>query len=341
MTSESKFSAMPAYDRSVEFGRAMAALDLTQRVVTGLESMYRRAGTGMQGSIYAIQAATHMGKTTAQRIFMIQKAEQLGGYTENVRPGENDLPTLPDVSYVAVPQADGSISYPVVRIEVHANPTISALTKHVARALTRGAEEVPKLGNLNDMTSFFTPYIRKYGVKLIIFDDVQEIGKVVGVRRNQAVVLFRTLCKTGFTQVACAGIDGTLEVLASDDQTANLTTKRHVFGPLCQPVWDGENRNIKDNAFIVFLSAMEQHLPFDQASNIHHRAIAEPMWEYCEGVIGLAKTLLQEATDYAIHRNYPNIDCKILSDVLKYELNLKDHLNPFFNPEYGGGTVLA
>lgn len=329
MTEKTAFSVMTPLERTTEFGESMAYLELTDRVVQGLESMFRRAGTGTQAGIYAIEAATHLGKTTAQRVFMLQKAAELGGETENVVPGRVDLPHLADVSYVTVKNPDGSLSHPVVRIEINSNPTMTAMVRHVTKALTRGAPETPKLANLNEMTSFFTPYIRKFGIKLIIFDEVQEIGNVVGVHRNQAVVLFKTLCKTGYAQVACAGIEGTLAVLASDQQTTDLVTKRHVFRPLPRPTWDDDDASTGDTTFVDFLESMGGQLPFDHPSSIHERAIAEPMWEFSKGVIGLVKNLLLEATDYAIHHAKPCIDRQVLADVLTHELDLDEAHNPF------------
>ncbi|WP_332714403.1 TniB family NTP-binding protein [Pelagibacterium mangrovi] len=330
-----QYASMTPFERNMAVGHGMTSLHITRRIVAGLESMFRRAGTSTQGNIYAIVGPTHVGKSTAQKIFMIQKAQQLGGFVENVKPGENDFPEVADVSYVTVQDANGRLKHPVMRIEIHENPTVKALGTHVARALARD-EDPPRFSNLNEMTAFFTRQLRGKGVKLVIFDDVQEIGRVTGAARNQAVVLFKALCKTGHTEVAAAGIEGTLEVLSSDKQTADLTTKRHIFEPLPCPPWDDENADVSQSAFVTFMREMKAHLPFDRESAIDERDIAEPMWHYSQGVIGVAKTLLQEATDYAIHRNLPAIDRKVLRDVVTYEMDLADHHNPF-NDEVGGG----
>lgn len=340
MIDDPDYNTMSAHYRSLQVGVAMARLGITTRIVEGLESMFRRAGTSTQGNIYAAQAPSHAGKTTAQKIFMSLKAKQLGGYTENVKEGEDDFDDMPDVSYVTLKGPDGRLTHPVVRIHLQSNPTIKATIKHVARAFTRGAQDLPEFkakdienGNMNDVTSFFTAALRKTGVRLIIFDEVQELGKVIGVHRNGAVNLLKSLCKTGHAQLACMGIEGTLDVLASDAQTASLITKRHVFEPLPKPAWRVKTDKDAPDEFIEFLQAMEVQLPFNTPSHLSERDIAEPLWEYCEGVIGVAKTLIMEATDYAIHRDKECLDRLVFSEVCTYEFELGDDINPFYVPE--------
>lgn len=336
MNAITDYSAMTPFERSKAFGDGMASLYITTRIVAGIESMYRRAWTGTQAKIYVAVAPSQSGKSTAQKIFMKQKAHQIGGIVENVKPGENDFDPVADVSYVTVIDADGKKTHPVVRIEVRQNPTIKALGTHVARALDR-RENPPKLGDLAEMTAFYSRHLRNLGVKVMIFDEVQEISRITGSAKNQAVELFKAICKSGYTQLVLAGLEGTLQVVNHDEQISNIATKRHIFGPLSRPNWANPDADLTSDEFISFLRDMRSHLPFDGESPIDARDVAEPMWQYCRGVIGVAKTLLEEATDYAIHRDIDHIDRSVLSATLREELDIEDHYNPFFveEPEVG------
>jgi hypothetical protein len=316
-----------AWFRNLEIGSGMAPLASTDRIMNALEGMYRMAGTRHQGQILAIVGPSHIGKSTAQKLFMLQKATELGGIAENVKPGENVVREAANVSYVTVTEADGTITHPVVRIQILENPTFKALADNTVRALLRGPP--PKISNMDELANLLARQLVGKKVRLVIYDDVQELANVTGAPKNRAVVLLKNLCKVGLVEVAAVGIEGTLQVINSDPQTAKLLTKRVILRPIPCPAWD--NDAWASDPFVAFLSEMKPHLPFPADSPIERRDVAEPMWVYSEGLIGVVKALLQAATDFAIHHNLPCIDRQVLRDVLRYEMDLDDTDNPFVN----------
>lgn len=313
----------PDDERNSQIGRAVVPMKSMQRIINALDGMYRLYGTRHQGQICAIVGQTHTGKSIARETFMKQKAEQLGGYVENIDRDKEIISEVANISFVTV-QEGYQLTHPVICIQILDNPTFNALADNTLRALVRG--KPPSWDNGGDLATLLQEQLTGRKTRLVIYDDVQEIGKIRGANKNAAVQMLKALCKVAKVEVAAIGIKGTLEVLTSGEEIAELVCKRVILRPLPSPDWKAADKG----EFVKFLTDLKAVLPFPDNSPIDEEPIAQPLWEYSGGVIGTVKALLQSATDFAIQHERRCIDRDAMRLALYEEQSVFGENNPFY-----------
>ncbi|CAN7550776.1 TniB family NTP-binding protein [Devosia sp. LjRoot3] len=313
----------PDSERNSKIGRAVVPMRSMKRIINALDDMYRLYGTRHQGQICAIVGPTHTGKSIARETFMKQKAKQLGGYVENIDRDKEIISEVANISFVTVVEGY-QITHPVICIQILDNPTFNALADNTLRALLRG--KPPNWDNGGDLASLLQEQLTGRKTRLVIYDDVQEIGKIRGGNKNAAVTMLKALCKVAKVEVAAIGIEGTLEVLTSGKEISELVCKRVIIRPLPEPNWEADDKG----EFVTFLTNLRKVLPFHEQSPIDEQPIAQPLWEYSQGVIGTVKALLQSATDFAIQNDRPCVDRDVMRLALYEDQSVYGENNPFY-----------
>ncbi|SFV31731.1 TniB protein [Devosia crocina] len=306
-------------------GRAFIQLSTSERIIDCLQTALRLHGTGHFGKIHAILGTSHVGKSTAIDFWMKQTAKAYGGVTENLSRDESRIEAAANVSYVTLHDR-GQRIHPVVRIQIVGNPTFKALGDDTLRGLVRGRAPVWKNGG--DLASLLATHLTAFQTKVVIYEDIQELAKVKGARKNEAVVLLRNLCKVVRVEVVVVGTEGTLEVLQSENETRKLVATNVTIRPFSRP----DFKNEKPGEFVTFLTKLRTQLPNPKLSPIDEEKLADMLWRYSKGVIGDIKHLMLAATDTALQSGISGIDRTALRKHLELKKSLFGKANPFYLP---------
>jgi hypothetical protein len=304
-----RFSDMDEDRRLAHVLRRLLETPAVRTVQKRLELLYRTAGIAREGDGALILGETGAGKTTAARMYVDAKYQELRSRDPT---GEWSRPEAAGTDLRPIVHVTSSgIERPIVVVSVNARPRFNSLLRDTALAM-----QVP-LGKNFDFGEAMTSVmkaIEKQKVKMIIFDDVQHIIDA-GMNAFGAADVFKLFLKCRIA-VVCIGLTHARSLASVNSQLDRLIQQRITIAPLRCSLGDfpevyanGRTKSgetVEPTAFREVMEAIDARdgansvLPFDEASNLSYPDMALRIHQASGGYIGEIMNLIHQASTLAI-----------------------------------------
>jgi len=142
--------------------------------------------------------------------------------------------------------------------------------------------------------------LKRIGVKVLIIDELHNILAGASVKQQQFLNMIKYLSNELEICIVGCGTGDLLRAVSVDPQVQNR------FTPELLPVWN------MAHTFRQLLASFEQVIPLKEPSLLHSPQMATQIHALSEGTIGETSTLINMATEYAIHSGVERITPDIL-----------------------------
>jgi len=193
--------------------------------------------------------------------------------------------------------ADGSMSVPVLRIIMPAQPDLSQLWSEI---LNRCATTHRRSDPAHSKYQMVSAVLRHLKVRVLAIDEFNDVALA---RKGAADILagIRKLSNDLNLSIVAAGTEAAVHALSFDPQM------RSRFTTLTLGRWE------LDMSYLTFLNTYEKLLPLAKASNLAGKQLAPLLFDAGGVAIGGTVTLLRNAAALAINNNVEMITPEIVA----------------------------